>query len=80
MGFFEGRNLSIEYRWANSRVAELEELIDDLVRRQVAAIVVPGATAAALVAKAATTKIPIVFAVGGDPVRAGLVASCSPRG
>jgi putative ABC transport system substrate-binding protein len=77
-GFVDGENVSIEYRWAEDRVDRLPALVDDLVRRRVAAIATP--STGALPAKAATTTIPIVFISNQDPVRIGLVASLARPG
>src|SRR5215472_3646331 len=74
-GFTEGRNVAIDYRWANNQLDRLPMLAAELVARHVDLIVTGAATAAALAAKAATTVIPIVFAIGADPVKFGLVDS-----
>src|SRR5262249_3038793 len=80
-GFVEGRNVTIEYRWAENQLDRLPELVAELVRRRVAVIATPADTPAILVAKATTATIPIVFEIGGGPVRAGLAASFNqPRG
>src|SRR5262249_55396713 len=79
-GLVEGRNVAIEFRWAEGRYERLPELVHDLVSRKVAVIVTSGGEASAQAAKASTSTIPIVFNIGGDPVEAGFVASFSRPG
>ena len=67
-GFIEGRNVTVEFRFAYNDNARLPELVGDLVQRGVAVIATPASTPAALAAKAATATVPIVFSVGADPV------------
>jgi putative ABC transport system substrate-binding protein len=80
MNYAEGRNVAIEYRWANGENARLPELASELVQRQVNVLVAPGSAIAASAAKNATSKIPIVFAVGNDPVASGLVRNMNHPG
>jgi putative ABC transport system substrate-binding protein len=79
-GYVEGRNVTVEYHWLEGHFDRLPALMDDLVRRRVAVIVTPNNTLITTTAKAATATIPIVFSVGVDPVKTGIVASFARPG
>jgi putative ABC transport system substrate-binding protein len=79
-GFVDSQNVTVEYHWLEGRYDALPALMTDLVRRKVAVIATPGSTPASLAAKAATVTLPIIFGVGEDPVRLGLVANLARPG
>jgi putative ABC transport system substrate-binding protein len=79
LGWIEGRNIAVEYRWAEGRTEHLAEFAAEFVRLQVD-VIVTSATTPSLAVKQATSTIPIVFAAVGDPIGAGLVASLARPG
>ncbi|MGB7010205.1 MAG: ABC transporter substrate-binding protein, partial [Pseudolabrys sp.] len=79
-GYVDGQNFAIEFRWAEGHYDQLPEMAADLVRRKVAVLVATGGVPTVLAAKAATTTVPVAFAIGGDPVRFGFVTSLSRPG
>jgi ABC-type uncharacterized transport system substrate-binding protein len=79
-GFIEGQNVAIEFRWARGHYDSLPELATELVNRPVAVLVAVGGDPSPVAAKQATTTIPIVFGIGGDPVKAGLIESFNRPG
>ena len=79
VGYVDGQNVTIDYRWAEGQFNRLPALAAELVARQPAILVAGGGSVSAVVAKAATTTVPIVFTIGADPVGSGLVSNLSRR-
>jgi putative tryptophan/tyrosine transport system substrate-binding protein len=79
-GYTEDRNVQVEYHWFEGQYQHLTVVLDDLIQRHVAVMAIPGSTPISLAAKSATNTIPIVFGVGEDPVRLGLVTSLAQPG
>jgi putative ABC transport system substrate-binding protein len=75
LGYIEGENVVVDYRWALGEYDRLPAFAAELVKRRVSVLVATGGEPAALAAKSATSTIPIVFAIGGDPIKLGLVAT-----
>ena len=80
LGYVEGENVAVDYRWALGEYERLPALAAELVERRVSVLIATGGEPAALAAKSATSTIPIVFAIGGDPIKLGLVASYNRPG
>ena len=79
-GYVEGKNVTIEFRWAEGQYDRLPALAADLIQRRIAVLVTTGGEPSALAAKATTSTVPIVFTTGGDPVKIGLVDSLNRPG